>query len=131
MAVVGGGVVGMEFASLFASFGTKVTVIELLSRILPSEDHECVKELTRSLKSQQVSIETNSKLSSIKDNSDHCTVSVEGKEDRNFETVLLAVGREPVTNKLGLEKLGISLEQSFISVDSHYRTGSQEHLCCR
>ena len=123
LAVVGGGVVGMEFASLFGRFGSKVTVIELMPQALPFEDPECVKEVVRSFKKQNVVVETGSKLTGVKDNGQSCTVSVEGKDDRDFEVVLMSIGREPVLDNLELGRIGVSLdERGFVKVDAHYQT---------
>ncbi len=123
LAVVGGGVVGTEFASLFARMGSQVTVIELLPQILPSEDGEVIKEMTRQLKKQKITVDTATKLKSVNDDGKKVTISCEGKKDRIFDKVLLSIGREPVTNDLGLEKVGIKPETGgFIKVDQNYRT---------
>ncbi len=123
LAVVGGGVVGMEFASLFSRFGTQVTVIEMAPQVLPTEDEEAVKELCRYLKKQQVQIETSSKLTAVVDKGDHCLLTVEGKEPRRFDIVLISIGRAPVTDDLGLDKIAIKPDAGgFLRVDNHYRT---------
>ena len=125
LAVIGGGVVGMEFACLFGRFGSKVTVIELGPQVLPFEDPECVKDLVRVLKKHNVSVETNSKLTAVKDSGKNCVVSVEGKDDRNFEVVLMSTGREPVTHLLNLQSVGVQVDsQGFVTVDSRYKTTS-------
>lgn len=123
MAVIGGGVVGTEFASLFGRMGSQVLVIELGAQILPTEDGECVKEVERTLKKQNIVIETGSKLTGLKDDGKTVVVSVEGKEDRTFDKVLLAIGREAVTDDIGLAQVGLSTERGgFLKVDEHYRT---------
>lgn len=122
LAIIGGGVVGMEFASLFGQFGSKVTVIEMLPKILPFEDAETVKELSRCLRKQGVSIETKTKLISIESSDDSSVVKVEGNEGRNFERVLIAIGREPVTEGLALDNIKVKTENGFIPVDCHYKT---------
>jgi dihydrolipoamide dehydrogenase len=123
MAVVGGGVVGTEFASLFGRMGTQVTIVELAPQILPTEDAECVKELERSLKKQNVTIETGSKLTGVMDDGKQVKLSVEGKPDRFFDKVLLSIGREAVTDDIGLNKVGLTTEKGgFIKVDEHYKT---------
>ena len=125
LAVVGGGVVGTEFASMFARMGTKVTIIELFPQILPSEDGEVVKEMLRHLKKQGIEIKTSTKLSSLKDTGKNVQVSCEGQADMTFEKVLLSIGREPVTQDLGLDKVGIQPEKGgFIRVDEHYKTSA-------
>ncbi|MBC7534052.1 MAG: dihydrolipoyl dehydrogenase [Oligoflexus sp.] len=123
LAVIGGGVVGTEFASLFARMGSEVTIIELLPQILPSEDGECVKEMERNLKKQGITLDTGTKLKAIADDGKQVKVSCEGKDDRFFDKVLLSIGREPVTEDIGLDKVGLTSEKGgFLKVDEHYRT---------
>lgn len=125
LAIVGGGIVGMEFATLFGSFGTKVTVIELLPQVVPSEDEECAKELVKSLRRKNVKVETGVRLKSVEDKGDHCLVELEGGEARRFDRVLMSVGRAPVTENLSLDNLKIKAQNGFIPVDSHYRTSCE------
>ncbi|NRA64593.1 MAG: dihydrolipoyl dehydrogenase [Pseudobacteriovorax sp.] len=123
LAVIGGGVVGTEFASMFARMGSKVTIIELAPQILPSEDGEVVKEMVRNLKKQKITISTGTKLKGLKDDGKKVIVSCEGIDDQNFDKVLLSIGRAPVTDDLGLEKIGVSVDKGgFIPVDEHYKT---------
>jgi dihydrolipoamide dehydrogenase len=123
LCVVGGGVVGMEFASLFARFGTAVTVVEMAPQVLPTEDEESVKELCRLFKKQKIKIETKTKLTAVEAKKDHCLLTVEGQEARKFDIVLMSIGRAPVTDDLGLDKVKISTDKGgFISVDTPYRT---------
>lgn len=122
LCVVGGGVVGTEFASLFGRFGSQVTIIEMAPQILPSEDADCVKEMVRHLKKQNISVETSAKIISIEDKKDHALVTTEGNKARAFERVLISVGRAPVTEDIGLDKVGLTTDRGFIKVDTHYRT---------
>lgn len=123
LCVVGGGIVGMEFASMFARFGSDVTVVEMAPNIVPSCDVECAKELQKGVKKQGVKVETSASITKIEDKGDHCIVGVEGKEDRKFSKVLVSIGRAAVTKDIGLEKVGLSAdERGFIKTDSHYRT---------
>ncbi|MCB9228455.1 MAG: dihydrolipoyl dehydrogenase [Deltaproteobacteria bacterium] len=127
LAVIGGGVVGMEFASLFGRFGSQVTVIESMDQVLPAEDSDSVRELLRALRKQHVRVESSSRVLSVSDEGSFCRVRVEGKEDRSFETVLVAIGRQPVTEHLGLRELGIRTDKhGFIEVDQHYRTSAPD-----
>src|SRR5690606_23898580 len=89
LAIVGGGVVGCEFASLFARFGTEVTIIELAPQVLPNEDEECVTELVRMFKKQNIKIDTNTKLTKLDDKGRHVELHVEGGAMRSFDKVLL------------------------------------------
>ncbi len=122
MAVIGGGVVGTEFASLFGRFGCSVTIFEVGPQILPSEDDEVVKDLIRSLKKQNITIEAGVKVKSIVASADKVTVATEDNKSQNFEIVLVSVGREPVTSDVGLEKVGIKTDRGFITVNEHYQT---------
>lgn len=123
MCIVGGGIVGMEFASMFGRFGCKVTVVEMAPNIVPSCDAEAAKELQKAVKKQNVTVETSAKITKIEEKGDHCVVGVEGKDDRKFDKVLVSIGRAPATKNVGLEKVGLSAdERGCIATDSHYRT---------
>lgn len=123
LAVVGGGVVGSEFASLFARFGTEVTIIELAPQILPNEDEEAVNDVVRIFKKQGIKIETSTKLTKLEDKGSHVDLTVEGQAARKFDKVLLSIGREPVTDDLGLDKVKITPEKGgYLNTDQHYRT---------
>ena len=124
LCVVGGGVVGTEFASLYGRFGTQVTIVELAPQILPFEDADTVKELVRHLKKQNISIETGSKLTAVQDQGDHALVTTEGQKPRAFEQVLIAIGRAPVTEDIGLATVGITTDRGFVKVNEHYRTSA-------
>jgi dihydrolipoamide dehydrogenase len=122
LCVVGGGVVGTEFVSLYGRFGAQVTIIEMAPQILPTEDADTVKELVRNLKKQGIAVEAGSKLTAVEDKKDKALVKVEGKDPREFEVVLIAVGRAPVTEDIGLDRVGLATDKGFLKVDEHYRT---------
>lgn len=124
LCVVGGGVVGTEFASLYARFGSAVTIVEMAPQILPTEDADCVKEVVRLMKKQGVTIETNAKLTAVEDKGDHALVTTEGQAARKFDKVLISVGRAPVTDDIGLDKVGITTDRGAIKVDAHYKTSA-------
>lgn len=125
LAVIGGGVVGTEFASMFARMGSQVSIIELSPRILPSEDEEVVTEFHRHLKKQSIEVNTSTKITALKDLGDCVELTMEGKPSQKFDKVLVAIGRNPVTEGIGLERLGIELEKGgFIPVNQHYQTKS-------
>jgi dihydrolipoamide dehydrogenase len=124
LCVVGGGVVGTEFASLYGRFGTQVTIVEVAPQILPFEDADTVKELVRHLKKQNITIETGTKLTAVQDHGDHAMVTTEGQKPRAFAQVLIAIGRAPVTEDIGLDKAAIITDRGFIKVDEHYRTSA-------
>lgn len=122
LCIIGGGVVGMEFASLFGRFGSQVTVIEVGAQILPSEDEEVVKDFERLVKKQNVSIECNQKVSKIDDQGSKVEVTTEDGKKRSFSRVLVSVGREPVSQDCGLEGVGVKMDRGFVVVDDHYKT---------
>lgn len=122
LVIIGGGVVGMEFASLFGRFGAEVTVIELLEQIIPTEDPDCANELVKQLKKQNVTVVTGARLTGVEDLGTHCVVKVDKQPDRTCEAVLMSVGREPVLSGLNLDKVGVKTERGFVKVDAHYRT---------
>ena len=122
LCIVGGGVVGTEFASLYGRFGCDVTIVEMAKQILPSEDPECVKELIKDLKKQNITIETGVKITGIKSKGKEAIVELEGQKPKTFEKVLVAIGRAPSTQDIGLDKVGISTDGGFVPVDDHYRT---------
>ena len=125
LAILGGGVVGSEFASCFGRFGTKVTVLEMAPQIVPTEDQETAAELTKALKKQNCEILTNTKVNSIVSKGGKVEVTIDGeKTPRVFEKALISVGRAPCTENIGLENVGLSADaRGFIAVDlTTYRT---------
>ena len=127
MLIIGAGAVGVEFASIFNRFGSKVTVIEMLPRIVPVEDEEVSKELDRYFRKTGIRCETGAKAENIirTDNGVRmCVALANGKrEDMEAETLLVAVGRKPMTDGIGLENLKIELDRGFIKVDQFQQTG--------
>ena len=119
MAVLGGGVIGCEFASAYGRYGSKVTILEMADQICPTEDHETAAELTKSLKKQNCEILVSTKTKSITAKGNKVEVQIEGENSpRIFDKVLLSVGRAPNIENIGLEKVGVKLdERGFISVD--------------
>jgi len=123
--LVGGGVIGMEFASLFSSFGVKVTVVEMLPGILPMLDGEIVGILRGVLERKGVVFHTSSKVTGVEKKGRGLSVSVEtprGAMTLEAEKVLVSVGRRPVTKGLGLEKIGLSMDRSRIKTDKKMET---------
>ena len=129
MLIIGAGAVGVEFASIFNRFGSKVTVIEMLPRLVPVEDEEVSKELERYFKKTGIRCETGAKADNISktDQGVKMTVTLaNGKtEEMEAETLLVAVGRRPMTENIGLDKLKVELDRGFIKVDEYQRTGEQ------
>jgi dihydrolipoamide dehydrogenase len=125
MAVLGAGAVGIEFASIFTAFGTKVTLLEMLDRVLPIEDEEISKELERSLKKRGLDIRTSTKLLSAEPHDAGVKITLEGKKGQevlDVEKLLVAVGRAPVTANLGLEGLGVVVERGYLGVNATMQT---------
>ena len=125
--IVGGGVIGMEFATLFNQLGTQVTVLEMLPEILPMFDAEISSYLREKLEADGVRIHTSAKLTSVSKKTSGLTVCFNqgGAEHKTIsEYVLVAVGRRPNTVGLGLEKLGVKLVKSAIETDEYFRTNS-------
>ncbi|HXE81067.1 MAG TPA: dihydrolipoyl dehydrogenase [Vicinamibacterales bacterium] len=124
--VLGSGAVGVEFASIFHSFGSKVTIIELLPRIVPAEDEAVSAELEKSFKKRGIAVHTGSKVTSAKATAKGVEMTAElagGKTEKlEAEYLLVATGRRPVTEGLGVEELGLALERGYIRVDELYRT---------
>ncbi|HTR36535.1 MAG TPA: dihydrolipoyl dehydrogenase [Bryobacteraceae bacterium] len=127
MVIIGAGAVGVEFASIFNRFGTKVTVLEMLPRLVPVEDEEVSKELERYFKKTGIRCETGAKAEDITKTETGvrmCVALANGKrEDLEAETLLVAVGRKPITDNLGLDKLRVELDRGFVKVDANQQTG--------
>src|SRR5262249_38576280 len=125
MIVLGAGAVGVEFASMYSRFGTDVTLLELLPRILPIEDEEISAELAKSFKRQKIKVFTNANFqSAVKEDSQVRVTSRIGDQDREFaaEKLLVAVGRRAFTDGLGLGNTRVEIERGYIKTDDHMRT---------
>jgi dihydrolipoamide dehydrogenase len=126
LVIVGAGAVGVEFASVFNSFGTKVTVLEMLPRVTPMEDEEVSAELQKALVKKGIQIFTEAKVESVKKDAQGATVSFKDKTGAvqaiAAERVLMAVGRMPKTENLGLEKSKVKLERGFVHVGPYMET---------
>ncbi|HYZ85705.1 MAG TPA: dihydrolipoyl dehydrogenase [Bryobacteraceae bacterium] len=126
LGVIGAGAVGVEFASIFKRFGTDVTIFEMLPRLVPVEDEEVSKELERSFKKQGIRSETGARAENIQKTDKGVTLCATlgsgKKEDFVFEKLLVAVGRRPLTDNIGLEGTKVQLDRGFIVVDQFQRT---------
>ena len=123
--IIGGGAIGLEFASLYATFGVQVTVIEMLPTLAPLMDASIGQALARSLKGEGVAIHTNTRVTRVEATGAGSLVSMEGPdgvEQVEAEVVLSAIGRAPNTEGIGLETLGIRPERKGIQVDNRMRT---------
>lgn len=126
LAIIGAGAVGVEFASIFKRFGTDVTVIEMLPRVVPVEDEDISKELERAFKKQKIRVETGAKAENIKKTDKGVSLTLttrEGKQENlEVEKLLVAVGRKPNTDNLGLENTRVQLDRGFIKTDCYQQT---------
>lgn len=126
LVVLGAGAVGAEFASIFASFGSQVTLVEMLPRLLPLEDEEISKQLARSFRKRRIKAHTSTRLAGSKAFETGLEITLErqggGSETLEAEMLLVAVGRIPVTGELGLSELGIRLDQGYVEVNDYMQT---------
>jgi dihydrolipoamide dehydrogenase len=127
MGIIGAGAVGVEFASCFHRFGTKVTIFEMLPRIVPVEDEEVSKELDRLFRKSGMRVETGARVENIQkyDQGVRFSATFSNGKQENFdvETLLVAVGRRPLTDNLGLEGTKVQLDRGFVKTDTLQRTG--------
>ncbi len=126
LAIIGAGAVGVEFASIFHRFGSKVTVLEMLPRAVPVEDEEVSKELQRMFKKAGIRVETEAKAENVRktDKGVALTITLAGgkKEELEAEKLLVAVGRKPITEGIGLEATKVELDRGFIKVNQWQQT---------
>lgn len=125
MVIIGGGVIGVEFAAMYNSFGTKVTIVEMLPQILPGIDSEIVRLVHDDLVQKGIKIMTGSRLEEVSKQGSDLRVFVEQDGQKNeliAEKVLVAVGRRPRTGGMGLEKIGVIMDRGKVQVDRNFLT---------
>ena len=124
--VIGSGAVGVEFASMYARFGSKVTIIEVLPRIVPVEDEEISRELAASFKRQGIAIYPDTRVERLTKGEGGVEVLARSTNDKTetfrAEKVLMAVGRKPLSDGIGLEAMGIATEKGYLKVDAYMQT---------
>jgi dihydrolipoamide dehydrogenase len=124
--VIGSGAVGVEFASMFARFGSKVTIIEILPRIVPIEDEEISRELAASFKRQGIAVYTDTRVERVTklEGGVEVLARTSGGKTETFraEKILMAVGRKPLSEGIGLEGLGVATDKGYIAIDAYMRT---------
>jgi dihydrolipoamide dehydrogenase len=127
IAIMGSGAVGVEFASIYRRFGSEVTIIELLPRLVPNEDDAVSAELAKAFKKRGIAVRLGTKVTSAKMKGGGVTIEMEDaagkKETLTIEKLLVATGRGPVTDGLGAAEAGLTLERGYVKVDSMFRTG--------
>ena len=122
MIVVGGGVIGCEFASIFNAMGTKVTVIEMLPSIIATEDIHVIRFLQTYLKKKGITLHLGTKVSALEKGAGQVTARLDGGDSVTAEIALVSVGRKPNTAGIGLEETGVESSRSGITVDGGMRT---------
>ncbi|AWU94536.1 dihydrolipoyl dehydrogenase [Azospirillum ramasamyi] len=127
LVVIGGGVIGLELGSVWGRLGAKVTVVEYLDRVLPSMDNELSKQAQRIFAKQGMDFKLGTKVTGASMTDTGVTLTVEpaaGGEAQTIEadTVLVAIGRRPYTEGLGLEAVGVELERGRVKIDGHFQT---------
>ena len=120
--VLGGGVIGVEFASVWKSFGADVTVVEALPHLLPLEEESSSKLLERAFRKRGIAFSLGKKFSEVKTTDSGVTVTLEDGTTYDAELLLVAVGRGPLSEGLGYEEAGINVERGFVTVDAHCQT---------
>src|SRR5262249_45175068 len=130
MIIIGCGAVGVEFASIYKSFGTEVTLVEVLPRLVPVEDEEVSKELLRSFKKKGINCFVNTKVDKVQKSKEGVTVTItpEGEKQQRLEAekVLIAVGRGPNTDKIGLDKVpNVKTDRGYVQVSEWMETGEK------
>ena len=120
--VLGGGVIGCEFASVWRSFGAEVTIVEALPRLVPTEDEASSKALERAFRKRGIAFRTGTPFQSAKTTDTGVAVTVEGGDVIEAELLLVAVGRGPVTDGLGYDEQGVAMDHGFVLADERCRT---------
>lgn len=120
--VLGGGVIGVEFASVWKSFGAEVTIVEALPHLLPLEDEHNSKLVERAYRRRGIAFELGARFESVKTSDAGVVVTLEGGKTLEAELLLVAVGRGPVSTGLGYEEAGVQMERGFVLVDEYCQT---------
>jgi dihydrolipoamide dehydrogenase len=130
LAILGAGAVGVEFASIYLRFGSQVTLIEMLPRIVPLEDEEVSAELLKAFRKRGVDVHVGTRVEKVETGSDGVTITAKGPEGQpvsiEADVLLLAVGRRAVVEGIGLEKTRVKVENGFVVVDEHLQTGEPD-----
>jgi dihydrolipoamide dehydrogenase len=120
--VLGGGVIGCEFASVWRSFGAEVTIVEALPRLVALEDEASSKALERAFRKRGIVFRTGTPFQSVKTTDDGVAVTVEGGDVLEAELLLVSVGRGPATDGLGYDEQGVAMDRGFVLADERCRT---------
>jgi dihydrolipoamide dehydrogenase len=120
--VLGGGVIGCEFASVWRSFGAEVTIVEALPRLVAAEDEASSKALERAFRKRKITLKVGTAFQGVEHTDNGVRVTVEGGETIDAEMLLVAVGRGPTTDGLGYDEQGVAMERGFVLADERCRT---------
>ncbi|MFP4460972.1 MAG: dihydrolipoyl dehydrogenase [Thermotogota bacterium] len=131
MLILGSGAIGVEFSHVFSSFGVEIHLVEMLDNIIPTEDEDISKELEKTFKKRKINIYTSTKATEVEQTDNGLIVTLKDKEDQEekveVDKILLAVGRDPNVQDLGLEQIGVELERgNFIKTGDYYETTVKE-----
>ncbi|MFC4561569.1 dihydrolipoyl dehydrogenase [Nocardiopsis mangrovi] len=121
--VLGGGVIGVEFASVWRSYGAEVTIVEALPHLVPVEEESSSKLLERAFRKRGIKYELGTPFESVKTTDSGVNVTLKGGKTLEAEVLLVAIGRGPVSEGLGYEEAGIRLDRGFVQVDENLHTG--------
>ena len=128
LVVLGGGIIGCEFASIFSRFGSEVTIIEMLPKLIPAEDDDAAKELAKQFGKRGITLHLEKQCTKVEDSGSGLTVHFGEGETVDVDLMLVAVGRAPLVENLGLEEIGVELDRrKGIAADEHRRT-TVEHI---
>jgi len=120
--VLGGGVIGVEFASVWKSFGAEVTIVEALPHLVPNEDEFLSTSLERQFRKRKIAFKIGTKFTGLEQTADAVTISLENGEQIEADLLLVAVGRGPNTADLGYSEVGVTLDRGFVPTDERLRT---------
>ena len=123
LVILGGGIIGCEFASIFSRFGSEVTIIEMLESLIPQEDADASKELAKQFGKRNIALQLGKQCTKVEDDGSQLTVHFGDGETVQADLMLVSVGRGPVVTGLGLEEIGVQLDpRKGIAADEHRRT---------
>jgi dihydrolipoamide dehydrogenase len=122
LVVLGGGIIGCEFASIFNRFGTEVTIVEMLPTLIPAEDEDAAKELKKAFEKRGIALHLSKQCTQVDDHGDHLTVHFGEGETVDCDLMLVSVGRAALDYGIGLEEAGIEFDRTRIATDDHRRT---------
>jgi dihydrolipoamide dehydrogenase len=123
VAILGGGVIGVEFASVWRSFGSEVTIIEALPHLVPNEEESISKQLERAFRKRGIDYKLGVRFQGVTQHDDGVVVTLENGDTVEAELLLVAVGRGPVTQNLGYEEAGVTVDRGFVITDERLATG--------